>query len=274
MLMFDRQKLIEKLFFKEYLPINSFFPGTIYENPSNPKNLYDPQEGLKLLAEAGWKDHDAQGRLTKGGRPLELELIYRDKGSETWLTVFQDDLRKVGINLILRLVAPDTQWKMEMQRQFDFVAAGWVSGSVFPNPKPEYESSMADKLNTTNISGFKDKRIDEICEEYDATFDVDKRTALIQELDGILTNQYHYVFEWYLPAARFTYWNKFGYPKGVLSNVGDYHGIIGPGIPQLWWIDPQKEAKLQQAMRDPSIKLEIPPVEDHYWKQNAKAGPK
>lgn len=269
-LLFDRQKLIEKLFFNEYLPINSFFPGTIYENPGNPKNLYDPQEALKLLAEAGWKDRDAQGRLSKGGQPLQLELIYRDKGSETWLTVFQDDLRKVGINLILRLVAPDTQWKMEMKRQFDFVSAGWVQGSVFPLPGPEFESKMADLDDTTNISGFKDKRIDEICKEYDASFDINKRTELLRELDGILTNQYHYVNEWYLPVQRFAYWNKFGFPQGNLSRIGDFNGILGPGIPQLWWIDPDKNAKLEKALRDPSIKLEIPPVEDHYWQEYAK----
>jgi len=270
-LLFDRQTLIEKLFFKEYFPIVSFFPGTIYENPNNPKNAYDPPAALKLLAEAGWKDRDSQGRLTKDGKPLQLELIYGDKGSETYLTVFQDGLRKVGVTLNLRLVAPETRWKMEMQRQFEFVAAGWGAGSVFPMPGVEYKSSLADQLNTNNISGFKDKRIDEICDEYDKSFDVKKRTALLQELDGILTNQYHYVMDWYPPAERLAYWNKFGYPLGTLSKIGEYYGSLGPGIPQLWWIDPDKNAKLEQAMRDPSIKLEIPPVEDHYWQEYGKA---
>jgi len=269
-LLFDRQKLIEKLFFNEYLPINSFYPGTSDENPNNPKNLYDPQEALKLMADAGWKDHDAQGRLTKGGQPLQLELTYRDKGSETYLTIFQEDLRKVGVTLNLRLVAPDTQWKMEMQRQFDFVAAGWAAGSVFPIPGPDYKSAMADKLNSNNISGFKDKRIDEICDEYDATFDVQKRTQLLHELDGLLTNQYHYVMDWYVPAHRVAYWNKFGMPQGTFSRIGDYEGSLGPGLPHLWWIDPAKEAKLQEAMRDPKIKLPVPPVEDRYWQEYAK----
>ena len=77
---------------------------------------------------------------------------------------------------------------------------------------------MADQLNTNNISGFKDKRIDEICKEYDVTFDVKKRTALLQELDGILTSQYHYVMEWYPPSERFAYWNKFGHATGYDFN--------------------------------------------------------
>ena len=77
--------------------------------------------------------------------------------------------------------------------------------------------------------------------------------------------------EWYAPAERFAYWNKFGIPQGTLSNLGDFYGSLGPSIPQMWWIDPQKEAKLKEAMTNPSIKLETGPVEDHYWQEYAKS---
>src|SRR5262249_33362126 len=33
----NRQLLIEKLFFNEYVPLNSYFAGGIYENPNDPK---------------------------------------------------------------------------------------------------------------------------------------------------------------------------------------------------------------------------------------------
>jgi uncharacterized protein YqeY len=72
-LLLNRQLLIDTLFFKEYQPLNSTYPGTEYENPNNPKNPYDPQQALALLGEAGWKDRDAQGRLTKNGQPLQVE---------------------------------------------------------------------------------------------------------------------------------------------------------------------------------------------------------
>ena len=269
-MLLNREQLIQKLFYNEYLPINSYFPGTTYENPNNPKNLYNPQEALKLLADAGWKDRDGQGRLTKNGQPLQIELLYSDKGSETYLTVFQDDLRKIGITLNLRLVTGETGFKMQMQRQFELVSSGWGAGSVFPIPRPEYHSSTADVENTNNISGFKNKRIDQICDEYDVTFDANKRAALLRELDSLLTNEYHYILEWYPPAARIAYWNKFGMPQGTFSRVGDYEGTLGSGIPQLWWIDPEKSQKLTQAMKDNSMKLETPPVEDHYWQEFAK----
>jgi microcin C transport system substrate-binding protein len=269
-LLLNRQQLIDTIFFKEYRPLNSFFPDSEYENPNNPKNLYDPQQALAILAEAGWKDRDAQGRLTKNGQPLQIELLYDDKGAERWLTIYQNDLRKVGITMNLRLVSPETQFKMEMQRQFELVYGAWGAGSVFPNPRPEYHSSTADVLNTNNITGLKNKRVDEICEQYDREFDPAKRAALLRELDGILMGEYHYIMEWYAPAERIAYWNKFGMPQGTFSRVGDYIGSLGQGIPQMWWYDPAKAQRLEQAQGDTSIKLEIPTVEDRYWPEYAK----
>ena len=68
----NRDELIKKLFFNEYVPLNSYYAGGIYENKNNPKNLYEQQAALQLLAEAGWKDRDAQGRLVKNGQPLKI----------------------------------------------------------------------------------------------------------------------------------------------------------------------------------------------------------
>jgi microcin C transport system substrate-binding protein len=272
-LLFNRELMIQKLFYNEYLPLNSYYPGTPYENPNNPKNLYNPQEALKLLAEAGWKDRDAQGRLGKNGRPLQVELLYSDQQAETYLTPYQDDLRKVGVTLNLRLVNPETRFKLMMQRQFELVSGAWGAGSVFPDPRPEYHSSTADIENTNNISGFKDKRIDELADQYDVEFDPSKRAALLRELDAILTSQYHYILEWYAPSARVAFWNKFGIPNGTFSSVGDVEGSLGPGIPQMWWIDPEKSQQLERAMRDPSVELEISPVEDHYWQEYANSHP-
>jgi microcin C transport system substrate-binding protein len=272
-LLFNRELMIQKLFYNQYLPLNSFYPGTPYENPNNPKNLYDPDAAAKLLAEAGYKDRDAQGRLTKNGQPLQIELLYSDQTAEIYLTTYQDDLRKVGVTLNLRLVSPETRIKLMDQRQFEMASGAWGVGDIFPDPKPEYDSSTADVLNTNNITGLKDKRIDKICAEYDVEPDPIKRAALLQQLDGLLTNEYHYILEWYPPAQRIAYWNRFGVPQGTLSSIGDVVGSLAPGIPQMWWIDPEKAQKLDQAMRNSSAKLEIPPLEDHYWQEYAKTHP-
>jgi microcin C transport system substrate-binding protein len=270
-LLLNRELLLEKLFFNEYLPDNSFYPGSVYENPNNPKNTYNPQEALKLLAEAGWKDHDAQGRLTKNGKPLGLEMLYDDKQQEAYLTVYQEDLRKLGITMNLRLVTNETRWKLINKHEYEMSMMKWGI-DVFPSPESEYHSALADRLDSDNLTGFKDPRIDQICEKYAKAFDVKERVALMRELDGILTSQYHYVLHWYPPADRVAYWNKFSQPRGTLTRIGSVwsNANLGPGVEQMWWIDPAKAQKLEKAMRDPSIKLNIEPVEDRYWQDYAK----
>ncbi|MDA2933123.1 extracellular solute-binding protein [Acidobacteria bacterium AH-259-D05] len=258
-LLFNRELMIEKLFYNEYFPQNSYYAGSVYENPENPKNHYDPQEALRLLAEVGWKDRDSRGRLLKNGTPLNLELLYATKTSETYLTVFQEDLRKVGISLNLRLVTFATLIKLLDERKFDLVAIAFT-GLVFPNPETSYHSSLADVDNTNNITGIKNSRIDEICDAYDGMFDVSERIAAIREIDGILANENLYILQWYGPFQRITYWNKLGHPQGYISRIGDQRDL-----PSMWWIDPIKEQTLTRARGDSSITLEMGPTEDRYW---------
>jgi microcin C transport system substrate-binding protein len=262
--LFNRKLLIEKLFFNEYIPLNSYYPGGLYENPGNPTMSYDPQLALKLLADAGWNRRDAQGRLVKDGRPLEIELLYSTKSSEPYLTVYQDDLRKVGIGLNLRLVTPETLFQLVMQRKFDLVSMAW-SGLLFPNPETSFGSALADVDNTNNITGFKDKRVDELLAAYDKEFDQQKRIAIIREIDGILANGHHYILEWDAPFQRIAYWDKFGHPDSYLTRIGDYRDIAS-----LWWADPQKEAQLAAAMRDSSLKLDSGPTEIRYWQAHSR----
>jgi microcin C transport system substrate-binding protein len=240
----------------------------MYENPSNPKMPYDPERALALLAEAGWKGRDAQGRLVKDGRPLSVELLYQSQTSEPSLTVYQEDLRRVGITLNLRLVTPETLWQLLMQRRFDVSSMGWT-GLVFPNPETSYHSRLADAQSTNNLTGIKNARLDALLVDYDREFNPERRAAIIREIDGILTNEHHYVLGWYGPYTRIAYWNKFGHPEGYLTRVGEYYEVI----PSLWWIDPERERQLVGAMGDASVKLPVGDTEVRYWDAYAKKQP-
>jgi microcin C transport system substrate-binding protein len=262
----NRRQFIQKLFYNEYVPLNSYYPGGLYENPSNPKMEYDPQQAVKLLADAGWGQHDADGRLVKNGQPLTVELLYSDKGVETWLTVYQDDLRQVGITMNLRLVTPETLFKLIMQRQFQVVYMGWGSEGPFPNPETLFSSSLADQDNNNNITGFKNARVDELLKQYDVEFDQQKRVDIIREIDGLSAASHHYALLWDGPFQRLAYWNKFGQPQGYLTRIGDYSDLYS-----LWWIDPQKQAQLDAARRDSSMKLPVGETDVHYWEQRDAA---
>ena len=265
-LLINRPLMIEKLAYNEYVMNNSYSPASVYENPSNPKNLYDPQTALNLLAEAGWKERDSRGRLVKAGQPLTIELMYPVQTFQPYLTLYQEDLRKVGITLNLRFVNPETAFKLEhAERQYQMAYTGW-GGLLFPNPETTFHSSLADKKSNNNITGFKNARVDELCKQYDVSFDPQERIRIVREIDGIVANEYHYALLWTGPFTRVLYWNKFGTPQGYWSRTGDYYGAgNGPGLIQMWWADSAKAAELDAARRDPSKKMEVGQVEDRYW---------
>lgn len=262
----NRNLIIEKIYFNEFAPLNSYYAG-LYENPNNPKNEYDPQLALKLLAEAGWKDRDAQGRLVKNGQRLSAEIVYANRAAEPWLTIYQEELRKAGIELNLRFLTPETLFQLTAEHKFDIAGFGYT-GLTFPNPETSFASKLADQLNTNNITGIKNTRIDQILDLYDKEFDQVKRIALIRELDGIMANEHHFILTWEEPFQRIAFWNKFGQPESYLTRLGDYREP-----PTLWWIDPQREQQLQRAMSDSSIKFEVGPVEKRYWLEYAKSHP-
>jgi microcin C transport system substrate-binding protein len=258
-LLLDRRELLNKIMYNEYVVANSYLANTPYENPSNPKNEYDPEGAVKLLAQAGYDSRDTQGRLVKNGAPLQLELLYDTKTFEPHLTIYQEDLRKAGITLNLRLVTPETTFQLISQRKFQTAVLGW-GGTLFPDFEGNFQSTLADVENTNNITGFKDKRVDDLLKQYDRTFDVDARAPILREIDGILANSYQYVLFWDAPFTRILYWNKFGTPPGYIARTGDYYSVHA-----MWWIDPNKNAALQNALRNPSVKLEAGPTDDRYW---------
>jgi microcin C transport system substrate-binding protein len=257
--LFNRESMIEKMMFNQYLPSDSIFPASVYENPGNQKITYDPQRAVQLLADAGWKDRDSSGRLVKNGRPLNIEIVYGDQLSERYFTIYQEDLRKVGITLNLRFVTFETLVKLIDDRTFDMASIAYT-GELFPSPEANLLSELADQKNTNNITGFKNQRADDIIHEYDRTFDFGQRVKLLQELDGIVTGQHHWIFEWVAPYERVVYWNKFGQPPGILTRTGDARDI-----PSMWWLDPERQGKLDQARRDSSIQLGEGQSEDRYW---------
>lgn len=174
------------------------------------------------------------------------------------------DLRRVGITLNLRFTTFETAVKLLDDRAFDMVEIAYT-GETFPRPDASWLSQLADQKNNNNITAFKNARADEIMLRYQKTFDIGTRTKLLQELDGILTSEHHWIFDWTAPYERVAYWHKFGYPQGYLTRIGSFRDIV-----RLWWIDPERSRRLDEARRDQSIQLGEGPTDDKYWLEFAR----
>jgi len=267
-LLFNRSKLIEKLFYGEYKHMDSYYPNSIYENKNNLKIRYNPEEAVQLLEEAGYsqKNLNEEGYIVKDGKPFELNLnVYRSNDTRIE-TLFQEELKKVGIKLNLKKVTWATHTKDLSKRDFRII---WINYTtmLFPNPEHAYHSKYADKPNTNNIYGFKNKKVDELCEEYNREFDFDKRKDLIRKIDSILVSNYIMALNWYSDNIKILYWNKFGTPDFVISGVA-YSGEITfrllENIATFWWHDKEADKELQKA-REKNSPLPAKPAEVKVW---------
>ncbi|MEM7246738.1 MAG: ABC transporter substrate-binding protein, partial [Acidobacteriota bacterium] len=61
MWLYDREYLIEELFYDQYASKQSFWANSVYANPDNEEISFNPRKALELLAEAGWTKKDTDG---------------------------------------------------------------------------------------------------------------------------------------------------------------------------------------------------------------------
>jgi microcin C transport system substrate-binding protein len=134
------------------------------------------------------------------------------------------------------------------------------TGSTFPNPESMMMSTLADQKSSENYTGFKDPKVDALLKQYDLAYDLNERQKILRQIDEIYTNSHQLIMEWYAPYQRIAYWNRYGMPEGYLSRIGDYRDLFS-----LWWIDPDKSKKLDEAMKDSKINLGEGKSEDKYW---------
>jgi microcin C transport system substrate-binding protein len=267
--LYDRDKFNEKLFFKAYEPIDSYFPGTVYENPLNPKIRYNFDSAQRLLTEAGWKDKNKEGYLIRDGKLLEVDLPFM-KGMDRYFTIYQEDLKKAGIKINLKEIDMTTMFKLGNERNFKIIPINF-SGLQIPNPENSLESGAADQAGSTNWPGIKNKRIDELCKDYDTSFSVDMRLKILREIDMLACNEFGIVFGWYPPYQRVAFQNKFGFPDGIIAR--DFNVIST--LPYMWFNDPEKALEYDAVVLDKNKTLPKGDEDNKYWqnlkeKKNAK----
>jgi microcin C transport system substrate-binding protein len=258
--LFNREKLNEKLFYNQYDFVDSYWPGSMYANPSNPKIRYDPRLAADLLAQAGWKERNADGWLVKDGKVFELLLELGSPTLERIYTVVQEDFRSAGIKLELKLTDPVALTKKVQEREFAIHQQAWAA-ILFPNPESMWGSEVADKPATTNLTGFKSEKVDKLCGTYDRTRDLKRRIQIIQKIDEAIFAEHPYALGWYGPFTRIAYSHKLGHPERFFSATGRPEA----DILALWWHDPERAKELEEAKRTGASLPAEGPVDVKPW---------
>ncbi|HMP77231.1 MAG TPA: extracellular solute-binding protein [Kiritimatiellia bacterium] len=243
-LLLNREKMNSTLMFDQYFLHRSYYEDLYSpEHPCpHPAIAFDKEAARALLAEAGWRANPRTGILEKDGKPFRFNFLNRDGSTDKFLVIYKEDLKDVGIEM--DLVQKDwSAWMKDMDEfNFDMTWAAW-GGGIWRDPESQWFSREADRPASQNITGFKNARVDELVDAQRTEFDLEKRNAILREIDGVLVNEFPYVLLWNINYRRLLYWNKFGMPDTVLGKHGDERAAYS-----LWWYDEDAAADLADAM--------------------------
>jgi microcin C transport system substrate-binding protein len=215
---FDRDRFIRDIYFNSYAPLASYFPNSIFTSPNLKPSTFDLKAARDLLAEAGFSKVNDKGILVnKDGQALQFTFLYTQKLQEKYLTIYKDDLKKIGIDLNLEQTTWATLTKKLDTFSFDFAALNW-SGSINPDPTQLWLGKYAAVDSSSNYPGLNDPELDQLIESSYPIFDRAERAKVFHKIDEKIAAHVPYNLFWFIDYNRIGYQNKIGYPEGFMPD--------------------------------------------------------
>jgi microcin C transport system substrate-binding protein len=193
----------------------------------------------QLLQQAGLAVKGGK-RVNARGEPIAIEFLIDEPGLEPHHMPFIKNLGVLGIEANLRLVDP-VQYRARVD-QFDFdITVERFSFSTPPGDSlRSYLSSAAATLKgSQNLAGIADPVIDALI---DRIIGADTRAAMVsacRALDRVIRAGRYWIPHWYKPTHWYAYWDVFARPAA--------NPRYARGVPETWWYDRGKAAKLERA---------------------------
>ncbi|MBM3977892.1 MAG: hypothetical protein FJ299_13000 [Planctomycetes bacterium] len=153
--------------------------GPAYDGTIAPL-AYDPARARALLAEAGWDDHDGDGRLDRDGVPFELEFVMQagNASANAIGLLMQEALRALGGELRISAVEGKLSSARVKARNFDAAPLAWIP-PLEQDLEQIFHSRWAPPgLDSSNYSGFGDPQVDAWIEAAQRELDTPRRHAL------------------------------------------------------------------------------------------------
>ena len=199
-MLFDRDLIIETVWEGLATKISGpmFHKAPEYNQDVKPLS-FDPQGAIALLEEAGWVDSDRDGIREKDGVKLQFELGFATgvQEYERLGTVYQEELKRAGINMLLAPLEWATFQERLINRNFDACMLAWLT-PIAQDPYQLWHSTQAEK--GSNYPGLKVDEVDEILETARAELDRDTRIAKYHRLHEILHDEQPYLFLYARPG--------------------------------------------------------------------------
>lgn len=197
---FDRQGIIDSLFYGLYKIPATFWWDTPFEDPSIEPWPYDPEAAMALLDEAGWVDSNGDGTRDKDGVELVIQFSTTagNENRESTALVFQQSMAEIGIGVEILNYSYDVIWNSYGDEgpialgQYDI--AEWSTQS-WDYPDPNTGDWLCEEIPSVdypaggNWQGVCMEELDQLFQEQAITVDVDARIQLFYEIERIMHDE-------------------------------------------------------------------------------------
>jgi microcin C transport system substrate-binding protein len=199
------------------------------------------RKASQLLLDAGLVIKDGK-RVLPNGEVFRIEFLIDEPSIEPHHGPYIKNLASLGIEAGLRLVDP-VQYRARVEG-FDFdmtIERFSLSATPGDSMRPFFSSQAAQTKGSNNLAGIANPAIDALIEKIIGADNRADLTFACRAFDRVFRAGRYWVPQWYRATHPIAYWDLFGRPEKPPRYTQ------GVGAPEIWWSDPAKLAKAEQA---------------------------
>ncbi|WP_245542294.1 extracellular solute-binding protein [Psychromonas hadalis] len=171
------------------------------------------RQAVKLFEQAGYQLKDSKMQ-DENGKQFSFEFLLYSKDFERVVHPFRRNLQRIGIKTSIRLV--DVSQFVNRLNNFDFDLVSLRKGQSISPGNEQLSFWGCDSVmdvDTSNWAGLCSPVVEKLVRQL---IMADSREVLVnttKALDRVLLNEFMVIPQWYLPAYRIAYWNRYSQPK-------------------------------------------------------------
>ena len=203
-----------------------YLPGTWAYNDEVKGLAYDPARARELLAEAGWRERDAEGFVVKDGKTFTVEILTNQGNDERKkiAEIVQASLREIGVKVEVRVVEWATLLKEHVRkRNYEVLVMGWGLGLDFDRYALFHSSKT--RPEDMNVTSYANTEVDALLEAGRATCHVGERARAYKRVHAILADDVPMLFLYHrdsLPAVSSRVRGVRPSPAGIRYNFNEW----------------------------------------------------
>jgi len=195
------------------------------------------RKAAQLLGEAGCPIRNGK-RVLADGTPFTIEFLIDEPSFQPHHMPLIRNLKVLGIDASLRIVDPVQYRARRDNFDFDITIDRFSFSSTPGDSLRSFFSSQAAAIKgSNNLAGIADPAVDALIETIIAA---PSRPALVtacRALDRVIRAGRYWISNWYKASHWIAYWDVFGRPPAQPRYFR--------GIPEIWWYDSDKGAKIK-----------------------------